>query len=65
MSRFTDIDDNVVEMFLDVMERRFPSLVQLKIKLILTPREELSRAKFVWPAQSWLMIRLNIFLKMT
>jgi hypothetical protein len=33
-TRFTDVDDGVVDVFLNVMEERFPSLIQLKIKLI-------------------------------
>ena len=33
-TRFTEADDSVVEVFLDTMEERFPSLAQLKIKLI-------------------------------
>lgn len=34
MNRFIDIDESVVEVFLNVLEERFPSLGQLKIKLI-------------------------------
>lgn len=45
MSRFTDIDDSVVETFLDVMEHRFPSLVQLKIKLIFDTKRRIKEGK--------------------
>lgn len=45
MSRFTDIDDSVVETFLDVMEHRFPSLIQLKIKLIFDTKRRIKEGK--------------------
>ena len=35
MIRFSDVDDSIVEVFLTVLEERFPYLAQLKIKLIL------------------------------
>lgn len=45
MSRFTDVNDGVVEVFLDVMEHRFPSLVQLKIKLIFDTKRRIKEGK--------------------
>lgn len=45
MSRFTDINDNVVEVFLETMEQRFPSLVQLKIKLIFDTKRRIKQGK--------------------
>ena len=45
MSRFEDINENVVEVFLDVMEHRFPSLAQLKIKLIFDTKRRIKQGK--------------------
>lgn len=45
MSRFDDIDDSVVETFLGVMEQRFPSLVQLKIKLVFDNKRRIKQGK--------------------
>jgi hypothetical protein len=45
MSRFEDIDDSVVETFLEIMERRFPSLVQLKIKLVFDTKRRIKQGK--------------------
>lgn len=45
MSRFEDISEDIVEVFLDVMEHRFPSLVQLKIKLIFDTKRRIKQGK--------------------
>ncbi|MCK4454468.1 hypothetical protein KAW18_00130 [candidate division WOR-3 bacterium] len=45
MSRFIDVDDTVVEVFLDTLEERFPSLIQLKIKLIFDTKKRVAKGK--------------------
>lgn len=45
MTRFIDVDDSVVEVFLDVMENRFPSLAQLSIKLIFDTKRRIKEGK--------------------
>lgn len=45
MSRFVDVNDGVVEVFLDVLEERFPSLIQLKIKLIFDTKRRVSKGE--------------------
>jgi hypothetical protein len=45
MSRFTDVDDGVVEVFLDTLEERFQSLIQLKIKLIFDTKKRVAKGK--------------------
>lgn len=44
-TRFTEADDSVVEVFLDTMEERFPSLAQLKIKLIFDLKRRIKQGK--------------------
>jgi hypothetical protein len=45
MSRFEDIDESVVEAFLNTMEERFPYLAQLKIKLIFDTKRRIKEGK--------------------
>ena len=45
MSRFTDVNDSVIEVFLDTLEERFPSLIQLKIKLIFDTKKRIVKGK--------------------
>lgn len=45
MSRFIDIDDGVVEVFLNILEERFPSLIQLKIKLVFDTKKRVKQGK--------------------
>lgn len=45
MSRFEDVNEEIVEVFLDIMEKRFPSLVQLKIKLIFDTKRRIKQGK--------------------
>jgi len=47
MSRFVDVDDSVVEVFLNTLEERFPSLIQLKIKLIFDTRRRVKQGEIV------------------
>jgi len=41
MSRFVDIDESVVEVFLEIIEQRFPALAQLKIKLLFDTKRKI------------------------
>ena len=45
MSRFTDIDESVIETFIAVLEERFPSLGQLKIKLIFDTKRRVKQGE--------------------
>ena len=45
MSRFIDVDDGVVEVFLDVMEKRFASIAQLNIKLVFDTKKRIKKGK--------------------
>lgn len=45
MSRFIDVDDSIVEVFLNTLEERFPSLIQLKIKLIFDTKKRVKQGK--------------------
>ena len=45
MSRFTDINESVVEVFLETMEQRFPNLAQLKIKLVFDMKRRIKQGK--------------------
>ena len=45
MSRFIDDDDGVVEVFLDVMEKRFASIAQLNIKLVFDTKKRIKKGK--------------------
>lgn len=47
MIRFMDADDSVVEVFLNVMEERFPSLIQLKIKLVFDMKRRIKQGELV------------------
>lgn len=45
MSRFIDTDDSIVEVFLNTLEERFPSLIQLKIKLVFDTKKRVKQGK--------------------
>lgn len=47
MSRFTDVDDSVVEVFLNTIEERFPGLIQLKMKLIFDTKRRVKQGEIV------------------
>lgn len=47
MTRFADIDDGLVEVFLNVLEERFPTLIQLKIKLIFDTKKRMKQGKVI------------------
>jgi hypothetical protein len=44
-TRFEDVDDGVVDVFLDVMEECFPGLAQLKIKLVFDVKRRIKQGK--------------------
>ncbi len=45
MVRFTDITENVVEVFLKILETRFPSLINLKIKLVFDTKRRVKQGE--------------------
>jgi len=45
MNRFIEIDDGVVEVFLAILEERFPSLAQLKIKLVFDTKKRMKQGE--------------------
>jgi len=45
MGRFTDIDDNVAEVFLKVVAERFPVLGQLKVKLVFDTKKRVKQGE--------------------
>jgi hypothetical protein len=45
MTRFEDIDDSVVEVYMNVIEKRFPFLGQLNIKLIFDLKKRVKEGK--------------------
>lgn len=63
MGRFVDIDDGVVEVFLDTMEERFNSLVQLKIKLIFDVKKRIKQGKIVLASTELATEKIKFFSK--
>ena len=45
MSRYLDCDDELVEVFLDTVEERFPSLVNLNFKLVFDLKKRIKQGK--------------------
>jgi len=45
MVRFVEADESVVEVYIKAMEQRFPSLAQLKIKLIFDTKRRINQGK--------------------
>ena len=45
MVRFVEADESVVEVYIKAMEHRFPSLAQLKIKLIFDTKRRITQGK--------------------
>jgi hypothetical protein len=45
MSRFIDANESVVEMFMEVVEERFPELGNLKIKLVFDTKRRIKQGK--------------------
>jgi hypothetical protein len=63
MTRFIDGDDSVVEVFLDVMEKRFPSLIQLKIKLIFDLKRRIKQGQLVLATTELASEKIKFFSK--
>ena len=61
MSRFIDIDENVVEVFISTMEERFPSLAQLKIKLIFDTKRRIRQGEIVLASTELASEKLKFF----
>lgn len=47
MNRYEDADDSLVEVFLNVVEERFPRLINLKFKLIYDLKKRIKQGKIV------------------
>lgn len=63
MIRFTDVDDNVVEVFLAVLEERFPNLAQLKIKLIFDTKRRVKDGEIVLASAELASEKIKFFSK--
>lgn len=63
MSRYTEVDDSVVNTFLSVMEKRFPSLVQLKIKLIFDTKRRVKAGQIVLATTELASEKIRFFSK--
>jgi len=63
MARFTDIDDGVVEVFLNTMEERFPYLVALKIKLIFDTKRRVKSGEIVLASTELASEKIRFFSK--
>lgn len=47
MNRYLEVSDNVIDVFLEVMEERFPGLVNLKIKFLFDTKKRIKQGKIV------------------
>ena len=63
MSRFIEVDDSVVEVFIDIMEKRFPSLAQLKIKLIFDLKRRIKQGEIVLASTELASEKIKFFSK--
>jgi hypothetical protein len=63
MIRFTDVDDSVVEVFLAVLEERFPNLAQLKIKLIFDTKRRVKDGEIVLASTELASEKIKFFSK--
>lgn len=63
MARFTDINDGVVEVFLNTMEERFPYLVALKIKLIFDTKRRVKAGELVLASTELASEKIKFFSK--
>jgi hypothetical protein len=61
VSRFVDIDESIVEVFLGTMEERFPSLAQLKIKLIFDTKRRIKQGEIVLASTELASEKLKFF----
>lgn len=63
MNRYVEVSDDVVEVFLNVLEERFPSLVQLKTKLIFDTKRRVKQGKIVLASVELASEKLKFFSK--
>ena len=63
MIRFTDVDDSVVEVFLSILEERYPSLSQLKIKLIFDTKRRVKDGEIVLASAELASEKIKFFSK--
>ena len=63
MSRFIETDDDLVEVFLEVMGQRFPSLVQLKVKLIYDTKRRVKQGEIVLATTELASEKIKFFSK--
>lgn len=60
-SRYLDGDDNLIEIFLNVVEERFPGLVNLKFKLIYDTKRRIKQGKIVLASTELASPKLKFF----
>lgn len=63
MNRYVEVGDDVVEVFLDLLEERFPSLIQLKIKLIFDTKRRVKLGSVVLASVELASEKLKFFSK--
>ncbi len=63
MARFVDINESVVEVFMDVLENRFPNLAQLKIKLIFDTKRRVKQGEIVLSSTELASEKIKFFSK--
>lgn len=63
MTRFAEVNDSVVETFLETMEERFPNLVQLKIKLIFDTKRRIKQGELVLASVELASEKIKFFSK--
>ena len=63
MSRFTEVDEGLVEIFFSTMEERFPSLIQLKIKLIYDTRRRVKQGEIILASAELASEKIKFFSK--
>ena len=63
MSRFMEVNENVVEVFLDVIEERFSELVNLKIKLIFDTKRRIKQGEMVLASTELASEKIKFFSK--
>ena len=63
MNRFTEPTDGLVEVFLKVMEKRFPYLAQLKIKLIFDTKRRVKKGEIVLASTELASEKIKFFSK--
>lgn len=47
MFRYTEVDDKITQLFIDVLEESFPEYIQLNIKLLFDTKKRVNKGKLV------------------